>query len=622
MSEAVAVAEAPAANNASSNNGAPAIDHPLNKAVPGAIVGTWAEETEKSLFVAPDKLLALLTHLRDKESYDFLGNLTCTDYSAYKGKLRSGIDERFDVVYHLYSTKKGGGALALHVRVPNDSETIPSATSVYPGANLQEREVYDLYGIKFEGHPNLRRILMWEGFNGYPMRKDWQEAYYEEETKPFKSRHPAEGYAWHEEKLPWKSNSTYPAGWDPESWEEPVTYVPISQAPHHKQGDLDTQSIVVNLGPHHPSTHGVFRMLTRIEGETILALEPDCGYLHRNHEKIGERNTWLMNMPFTDRLDYLNSMSNNLGYALAVEKLLGLQVPERAQYIRVIMAELTRVVNHMWSIGFILNDLGALQTPALISIEEREMILDLFEEVSGARMMCNYMRFGGVVRDLTPGWEDRAKYIVHERIPRALDELDRLITGNEIVKARGRGVGYLSAEDLIALSISGPMIRAAGVPYDIRKAEPYCIYDRFDFDIPTLPNSDIYDRYYIRLLEARESVKILKQALRDIPKPKKAGAPAAATATLEQGFGDIIGGKGGYNFRPPEGEAYVRIEAPKGELGFYVVSDNKANPYRYHVRAPSYINLNALGPMSVGYKIADAVVILGAIDIVLGEVDR
>ena len=597
MSDATMVAGAAIAD-------APAVDHPYAQAVPGAVIGKYAEGSDNALVIAPDKLIEFLTYLRDKESYDFLGNLSCTDYSAYKGKLRAGITERFDVVYHIYSTKKGGGPVALHVRVPKN-DTIPSATSVYPGANLQEREVYDLYGIKFAGHPNLRRVLMWEGFNGYPMRKDWKEAYFEEESKPFKSRHPGGKYQWHEDKLPWGGNQTYPAGWDPNSWQEPVSYVPVSQAPVDADGfEVATESIVVNLGPHHPSTHGVFRMITRLEGETILALEPDMGYLHRNHEKIGERNSWLMNMPFTDRLDYLNSMSNNLGYALAVEKLMGIEVPERASYIRIIMAELSRVVNHMWSIGFILNDLGALQTPALYAIEEREMILDLFEEVSGSRMMCNYMRFGGVVRDLTPGWEERARYIVRERLPNVLDELDRMLSGNEIVKARGRGVGYLSAQDLLALSVSGPMIRAAGVPYDIRKAEPYCIYDRFDFDIPTLPESDIYARYYIRLLEARESVKILQQALRDLP------------------TGEILGGKGGYTHRPPEAEVYSRIEAPKGELGWYLVSDAKPNAFRYHVRAPSYINLNALGPMSVGYKVADAVVILGAIDIVLGEVDR
>ncbi len=397
MSDATLVAEAPA------------VDHPLARALPGAVIGVHAEETEKALVVAPDKLIEFLTYLRDQESYDFLSSVTAVDYSAYKGKLRAGVSERFETVYHLYSTKKGGGPVVLHVRVPRN-ETVPSATLVYPGANLQECEVYDLYGIKFAGHANLRRTLLWEGFNGYPMRKDWKEAYFDEESKPFKSRHPVGNYAWHEDKLPWGGNQTYPAGWDPDTWQQPVTYVPVSQAPVDDDGyEVATESIVVNLGPHHPSTHGVFRMITRIEGETILALEPEMGYLHRNHEKIGERNTWLMNMPFTDRLDYLNSMSNNLGYALAVEKLAGIEVPERANYIRIIMAELSRVVNHTWSIGFILNDLGALQTPALYAIEEREMILDLFEAVSGSRMMCNYMRFGGVVRDLPPGWEETAR---------------------------------------------------------------------------------------------------------------------------------------------------------------------------------------------------------------------
>ncbi len=592
--------------NAAAASAAPVVETnlPYANAVPGAVIGTWADETDAALVVAPEKLLEFLTHLRDVESYDFLSSVTCVDYLTYKGKARTGIAERFDTVYHIYSTSKGGGPVRLHVRVP-ENETVPSATSVYPGANLQESEIFDLFGIKFEGHPNLRRVFLWDAFAGHPMRKDWKEAYFEEETKPFKSRHPAGNYIWAEDKLPWKSNSTYPDGWDPESWKEPVTYVPVSQAPNAGgYGEMDTQSVVVNLGPHHPSTHGVFRMLTRLEGETVTALEPEMGYLHRNHEKIGERNTWLMNMPFTDRLDYINSMSNNLGFALAMEKFLGIEVPERANYIRVIMAELSRVVNHFWSIGFILNDLGALQTPALYGIEEREMVLDLFEEVSGGRLLCNYMRFGGVVRDLTPGWADRASYLVNERMPRAADMIDDLLSNNEIVKARGKGVGHLPAADLLALSVTGPLIRAAGVPYDVRKAEPYCIYDRFDFDIPTLPESDIYARYYIRLLEIRQSLRILQQALRDIPE------------------GDFLGGKGGYTFRPPEGEVYHRIESPKGELGFYLVSDNKPNAYRYHVRAPSFININGLGPMAVGYKVADAVVILGAIDIVLGEVDR
>ncbi len=576
----------------------PSTAHTLT-GTPSSVPGT--------LQVAAEQLPAVLTHLRDRDGFDFLSSVTCTDYLSYQGKARDKDAPRFDVVYHLYATSRGGGPLTLHVPVPSSGE-VPSATGVYPGANLQEREVWDLYGIRFAGHPNLRRILLWEGFAGHPMRKDWHEAYYEEAQKPFKSRHPRADFFRGEDKVPWGKNTRYPENWDPADWQEPVSYVPVSQAPRAMNGSdsghMATESVVVNLGPHHPSTHGVFRMVVRIEGETITALEPDMGYLHRNHEKIGERNTWLMNMPFTDRLDYLNSMSNNWSYALAVEKLLGLEVPERAEYLRVIMAELTRIVNHLWSVGFILNDLGALQTPALYAIEEREMILDLFEAVSGARMMCNYMRFGGVHRDLPAGWLDQARYVVDQRLPRVLNQLDRMLTDNEILRARGRGVGYLGAQELLALGVSGPMIRAAGVPYDIRRAEPYGIYERFEFDIPTLPHSDVFDRYYIRILEARESVKILKQALRDLPE------------------GDTLGGKGGYVFRPPEGEVYSRIEAPKGELGFYLVSDGKPNPYRYHIRAPSYINLNALAPMTVGYKVADAIVILGAIDIVLGEVDR
>ena len=268
------------------------------------------------LEVAPDQLIEALQVLRDQGGCDLLSSITCTDYLSYQGRARAKDGPRFEVVYHLYSTAQGGDCVVLHVPV-DDGEPLPTATPVYPGANLQEREVWDLYGLVFEGHPNLRRILLWEGFEGHPMRKDWHEAYYEEDQKPFRSRHPRADFARSEDKVPWGKNTRYPADWDPDDWQEPVTYVPVSQDPRHRNGTgdhLSTESVVVNLGPHHPSTHGVFRMVVRIEGETVIALEPDMGYLHRNHEKIGERNTWLMNMPFTDRLDYINSMSNNWGY--------------------------------------------------------------------------------------------------------------------------------------------------------------------------------------------------------------------------------------------------------------------------------------------------------------------
>lgn len=577
---------------------------PYDDVAPGAVLAVETGLASTDLIVAPDKLMSVARHLKDDEGYDLLSNLTGVDYLKYKGR---GAADRFEVVYHLYSTKRGGGPKVLKVRLPADNPVLPSLIQVYPGADLQEREAFDLFGIRFAGHPNLRRVLLWDGFHGHPMRKDWREPYYEDVAKPFKSRHPEGHYAWAEDRTPWGDNVSYPEEFDPETWQQPVAVLPVVR--HGGNGassTLKTDRIVVNMGPQHPSTHGVFRMIVELEGETITSLEPEMGYLHRNHEKIGERNTYLMNMPYTDRLDYLSSLSNNLGYALAVEKLLGddYKPPERAEYLRVIMAELTRIVNHLFSIGTFLNDLGAFFTPMLYTVRERELILDLFEAATGSRMMCNYMRFGGVMRDVPAGWLERCSDLVNNRLPAKIEELDRYLTGNEIVQARCIGVGYLSPEDAVALSCTGPQLRGCGVPYDVRKAEPYSIYDRFDFKVACFDGGDVYSRYLVRIEEMRQSVQILKQALKQIPE------------------GPIQAGKGGYTVRPAVGDVYARVEAPKGELGYYLVSDGSGNPYRYRVRPPSFINLNALAPMCIGNKVADSVIILGAIDIVLGEVDR
>jgi len=360
----------------------------------------------------------------------------------------------------------------------------------------------------------------------------------------------------------------------------------------------------VSMGPQHPSTHGVFRMDVVLDGEKVMKLKPVFGYLHRNHEKIAENISYLGSMPYTDRLDYFCSMTNNWAYALSVEKLAGLAVPERAEYIRVIMAELTRLQNHTCLVGFFAQDMGALGTPLMYAFREREKILDLFESVSGARMMCNYLRFGGVRCDVTPEWLAQAGQLV-DGYGRFLDEFETLLSENEILLARSQGVGVLPRELAVNASITGPMLRAAGVNYDVRKVDRYGIYSRFDFKVPLGEHGDVYDRYMIRVLEMRESVKILKQALRDIP----SGPVMDPKAKLR-------------GFRPKSGEAYGRIEAPKGELGFYLISDGTANPYRYRVRPPSFINLTILEDMCLGHRIADTVVILGSVDIVLGEVDR
>ena len=360
----------------------------------------------------------------------------------------------------------------------------------------------------------------------------------------------------------------------------------------------------ISMGPHHPSTHGVFRMDVVLDGEEVVKLKPVFGYLHRNHEKIAENISYIASMPYTDRLDYFCSMTNNWAYALTIEKLAGLTPPERAEYIRVIMAELTRLQNHTSLIGFFLQDMGALGTPMMYAFREREKILDLFESVSGARMMCNYMRFGGVRVDVNDQWLAQARKVTDD-YGQFLDEFEAFLTANEIVLARTQGVGAISAALAVNASVTGPLLRATGVNYDLRKVDKYGIYGRFDFKVPVGEHGDIYDRYMIRVLEMRESIKILQQALRDIP----AGPVMDSKAKLR-------------GFRPKPGEVYGRIEGPKGELGFYVISDGSPNPYRYRVRPPSLINLTTLEDMCLGHKVSDAIVILGSVDIVLGEVDR
>jgi NADH-quinone oxidoreductase subunit D len=369
-------------------------------------------------------------------------------------------------------------------------------------------------------------------------------------------------------------------------------------------GEFGGELLEISMGPQHPSTHGVFRMDVVLDGERVVKLKPVFGYLHRNHEKIAENTTYLASMPYTDRLDYFCSLTNNWAYALAVEKLAGLQVPERAEYIRVITAELTRLQNHTCLGGFLLQDMGASGTPLMYAFREREKVLDLFEALTGARMMCNYMRFGGCRCDLPEGWLDQARKVVDE-FPRFLDEFEALLNENEILMSRTQGIGVVSPELAVNASLTGPMLRATGVNYDLRKVDHYGIYDRFQFRVPLGDHGDVYDRYMVRILEMRESLNILQQALTGIP------------------LGPIIDPKAKLRgFRPKAGEAYGRIEAPKGELGFFLISDGSPNPYRYRIRPPSFINLTVLEDMCLGHHVGDVVIILGSVDIVLGEVDR
>ena len=562
------------------------------------IVTADARPGYSGFIVDKDHLVEVATAIRDEFGYDLLTAVTAVDYLP---------DNKMEVVYHAYKTT-GGPGLVFRVQVARvDPIEVPSLINVWPGVDLQEREAWDLFGIKFTGHPDLRRILMWEGYEGHPLRKDWKEPFFEEDFKPFKSRWPDGKFVPAEAKNPYQDNLKFPEQFDPEKWipeNDEMLYSSLKRYIVQGEDGMATDRIVVNMGPQHPSTHGVFRAALTLDGETIVGLKPVVGYLHRNHDKIGERNTFLQNMPYTDRLDYFNSMSNNLGYAIAVEKLMKIPVAERAEYIRVIMAELSRIQNHFVFIGMLLNDLGAMYTPALYALEERELILDIFEAVAGSRMMCNYLRFGGVVRDVQPEVMQKIKDLVFDRLAEKTDEMDRLLSENEVLVARLKGIKVVDAETAVKYSVTGPVLRAAGVPYDIRRADPYSIYDRFDFNVACRPNGDMYDNYVIRLDEIRESIKILQQALKQIPE------------------GPINSQKPQYQVRVPAGEAYGRIESPKGELAFYVVSNGKPNPWRYHVRPASFVNITCLEQMCIGTKIADFVALLGMLDIVMGELDR
>jgi NADH-quinone oxidoreductase subunit D len=387
------------------------------------------------------------------------------------------------------------------------------------------------------------------------------------------------------------------------------------------------ETMVLNMGPQHPSTHGVLRVLLELDGETVVKAQPDIGYLHTGIEKTCEVKTYSQAITLTDRLDYLAPLSNNLCYCLAVEKLLGMEAPSRAAYIRVLLTELTRIASHLVWLGTHAIDLGAMSV-FLYCFREREEILKILEYVSGQRMMTSYFRIGGLAVEPPPAWLDGVKRFV-DIFPSRMKEYEDLLTKNRIWKARTVGVGYLSADDAIAIGVSGPTLRASGVGYDVRRYFPYSRYDEFEFDVPTRTEGDVYARYLVRLEEMRQSLRIIRQAMERIPPagPIQADAPGIVPPQREKMKTEMealiyhfkIFTEG---FSPPPGEVQQVIESPRGELGFYVASDGSPKPWRVKVRAPSFVNLQALAKMCEGKLIADVVACIGTLDIVLGEIDR
>ncbi len=571
----------------------------LQQRFPDAILATEEFRGDQIVTIKADRLLEIARFLRDDPQMHFNH---CVDVTSYD-RLHLKETPRFATVYQLHSIPFNR-RLRLIVPLPGgDNPVAPSVVGVWPTANWLEREVYDLMGIHFQGHPDLRRILMPHNWNGHPLRKDYPRG---GEPVPF--------------TVTWSDQEFEHLGRQILRPELPSEEVP--------SGMNIQQHMVINMGPQHPSTHGVLRLVVELEGERVVKVAPDLGYLHSGFEKHGESVRYKDFVYYTDRMDYTAAMNNNLGYVLAVEKLLGVEAPPRAQAIRVIMAELQRIAAHLvWLATHSLDLSGTIMSLLMYAFREREQILDIFELVCGARLTTSYIRIGGVWQDLPPAFEPKVRDFL-AIMPRRLDEYEHMLTDSPIWRKRTVGIGRLTAEQAIALGITGPMLRATGVPYDLRKVRPYSGYDQYDFEIPTATEGDSYARYLVRINEMRQSLRIIQQALDTLPagpyKTTNRKVSLPPRAELDTSMEALI-----HHFKlmtegikPPVGQVYMSTENPKGELGIFIISDGSAHPYRLRVRGPSFVNLQGLDPMSRGHLVADLVTNIGSVDIVLGEVDR
>lgn len=558
--------------------------------------------SEVSVQVAAPKILEIARFLHDdpQASFDHITDICSADYPADQ--------ERFEVIYLLLSLSFGK-RIRLKARVTEDDPILDSVTSVWQGATFLEREVYDMMGIRFTGHPDLRRILLPEDYaEGYPLRKDF----------------PTEGRGWRSQFdfLPRFDEPPveHIEGEVPEEDKKPFLSEPSTAASRRRE------ELLLNMGPQHPSTHGVVRVVLELDGERIIKATPDLGYLHRGVEKLAEGLAYMQIIPHTDRLDYVCAMANNYAYVRAVEKLLGITIPERAEYIRTIVAEMQRIVGHLFWLGAQALDIGAM-TVFFWTFRERELLLDMFERLCGARLTLNYYRIGGVDSDFTPELVDQLKAFL-ETFPAKVDEYESLLAGNRIWLGRTKHIAVISGEDAINFGLTGPALRGSGVAYDVRKLEPYGVYHKVDWEVPVGKNGDTYDRYWIRVEEMRQSARIIKQCLEQMPPGQIiAEEPQYIPPPKQQVMRDmeslihhfIIFTQG---FKPPKGETYCATEAPKGELGFFIISDGSPRPYRLKIRSPSFIHMGAFDYMARGYLISDIITIFGTYDVVMGECDR
>jgi len=553
-----------------------------------------------------DRLREVLRYLKSEvpEPFPLLYDLTAIDERSRKKDLPTGQAELdypspdFSLVYHLLSFKRNY-FIRLKVALKGEYPTAPSITSLWPNANWYEREVFDMFGIKFDGHPHLTRILMPQSWEGNPLRKE----------------HPARATEMGPFRLFDEKEDSEQASlqFKPEEWGMQT------------QSD-DSDFMFLNIGPQHPGTHGVLRIILQLDGEDIVDAVPDIGFHHRGAEKMAERQSWHTYIPYTDRVDYLGGVNNNLAYLLAVEKLAGIQVPERVKVIRIMMCELFRIASHLVWYGTFAQDLGQL-SPVFYMFTDRERVFDIVEAVCGGRMHPNWFRIGGVAQDLPKGWDVLVKNFI-DYFPKRLKEYDNLVMKNSIFKARTVGIGIFTKDEAIDWGVTGAGLRACGMVWDFRKKQPYSGYEKFDFEVPIGNNGDCYDRALVRVEEMRQSLRIIEQCWKNMPAGEyKADHPLTTPPIKKHTMKDIetlITHFLGVSWGPvmPSGEAMSCIEATKGANSYYAISDGNTSPYRMRVRAPSFAHMQMLPYISKGYTVADMLSILGAMDYVLADIDR
>jgi NADH-quinone oxidoreductase subunit C/D len=552
-----------------------------------------------TLWVSPHQAHDLLRYLKSKVArpYRMLYDLTAIDERVRTNR-RDQPAADFTLVYHLLSFERNSD-VRIKVALKGEYPTLPTVTDIWPAANWYEREVWDMFGITFDCHPHLKRILMPPTWEGHPLRKEHPAR--ATEMGPF--RLPDEKQDREQEAMHFR----------PEDW-------------GLKRRGEDTDFMFLNLGPQHPGTHGVLRIVLQLDGEEILDAIPEIGFHHRGAEKMAERQTWHTYIPYTDRIDYLGGVMNNFAYVLAVEKLAGIEVPDRVKVIRIMMAELFRLASHLVWYGTFAQDVGAL-SPVFFTFNDRERIFDIVQAITGGRMHPSWFRIGGVAHDLPNGWDKLIRDFIQYFPPR-LAEYDKLVMQNRIFKGRTQGVGAYTLDEAIEWGVTGPGLRACGYEWDFRKKRPYSGYDQFEFDIPTAQHGDCYDRAVVRVAEMRQSLRIIEQCLANMPAgPYKSDHPLATPPLKERTMHDIetlITHFLSVSWGPviPPGEAFFGIEATKGNNGYYLISDGGIHAYRARIRTPSFPHIQMVPLISRGAMVPDLLAILGSIDFVLSDVDR